>query len=179
MRRPSLRRAMLLSGGAIILLWGALYNGFPLVYNDTGTYLSSGLTLELPLDRPIFYGLFLRATQALSLNLWTPIAAQALILAWLLLLVIRKVRPGVALWETAGVWLLLAFGTALPWFCGQLMADVFTGILALSGYLLILHRPSLRWLETAFLSALFLVSLLVHSSNVPVAAGCAFPRSYS
>ncbi|MEK7858356.1 MAG: hypothetical protein AAB320_04360 [Elusimicrobiota bacterium] len=167
---PSLTTALLLCAGALLLLWGAFYNGFPLVYNDTGTYLSSGLDLALPLDRPIFYGLFLRATQVLGRSLWLPIAAQALIVSWLVLLVIRTVRPAATTLERAAILLLLAFGTALPWFCGQLMADVFAGLLALSAYLLIFQRASLSRRETLLVGALFTLSLLVHSANVPVAA---------
>ena len=78
---------------AALLMSGAIYNRFPLVYPDTGTYIFSAMELQAPLDRPIFYGLFLRATQALSLNPWWPALAQTLILAALLVLLIRIVRP--------------------------------------------------------------------------------------
>ena len=45
---------------AFILIIPAFYNGFPLVYSDTGAYISSGMELIFPIDRPITYGLFMR-----------------------------------------------------------------------------------------------------------------------
>ena len=52
--------SLLLLLGTILLSWAAFYNGFPLIYSDTSTYLESGFVLETPLDRPITYGLLMR-----------------------------------------------------------------------------------------------------------------------
>ena len=43
----------------IMLLSAAFYNGFPLVYSDSGTYLNSGSEFFVPDDRPITYGLLI------------------------------------------------------------------------------------------------------------------------
>ncbi|MFK8101257.1 MAG: hypothetical protein AB8G15_01985, partial [Saprospiraceae bacterium] len=55
--------------GTIILLFVAFYNGYPLVYSDTGTYIQSGFELFVPVDRPLTYGLFLRYT-SLGISPW-------------------------------------------------------------------------------------------------------------
>src|SRR4051794_17330328 len=47
---------------AAIMLSPALWNGYPLVHSDTGTYVDSAFTGDVPSDRPVFYGLFLAAT---------------------------------------------------------------------------------------------------------------------
>jgi hypothetical protein len=53
-----------------LLLFDALYNGYPLIYSDTGTYLSSGFLLETPFDRPITYGIFMRISSLNGVSLW-------------------------------------------------------------------------------------------------------------
>jgi hypothetical protein len=39
---------------AALLLWPALWNGYPLVFSDTGTYLSQAIEHYLGWDRPVF-----------------------------------------------------------------------------------------------------------------------------
>lgn len=46
--------------GAFIIAFVGLFNGYPLVYSDTGTYIYSGFDRFIPADRPIVYGLFLK-----------------------------------------------------------------------------------------------------------------------
>ncbi|NTV83243.1 MAG: hypothetical protein HGA23_02950, partial [Bacteroidales bacterium] len=46
--------------GSVILSIIGLYNGYPLVYSDTGTYIASGLQEFVPNDRPMIYGLFIK-----------------------------------------------------------------------------------------------------------------------
>ncbi len=65
---------------ATSLVWPALWNGYPLVYSDTGTYLSQAIERYLGWDRPIFYSLFLLPLH-LTLTTWPVIAVQALLVA--------------------------------------------------------------------------------------------------
>ena len=51
--RPANAAPILLS--AAVLLWPALWNGYPLVFSDTGTYLSQAIERYLGWDRPVFY----------------------------------------------------------------------------------------------------------------------------
>jgi hypothetical protein len=51
----------------------AFWNGFPFIYPDIGTYLGSGFIPEMPIDRPIAYGLFIFATSLGGLSLWLTI----------------------------------------------------------------------------------------------------------
>ena len=51
---------------AIALLGAAIWNGYPIVYSDTSSYIISGFELETLKDRPITYGLFIRATSQIG-----------------------------------------------------------------------------------------------------------------
>src|SRR5438105_4406173 len=62
---------------AALLLWPALLNGYPLLFGDTGVYLTDGITLHMSWPRPLFYGLFM-APFHLERTVWPVIVVQAL-----------------------------------------------------------------------------------------------------
>jgi hypothetical protein len=151
--------------GSLVLLYGGLHNGFPLVTYDTGTYLGSGLDITVPDDRPIAYGLF-TAAASLHFSLWFVIFFQCLILGGLMLRYLAVYVPRVQ-HPASRLALLLAFvwATGVSWISCELMADVFTpiGLLAL-GLVLLGHAP--RWPDRLGLLALALAAAMMHSSNV-------------
>src|SRR6185503_19338892 len=115
-RRPKTLAPILLA--AALLLWPAWWNGYPLVFADTGTYLSQAIERYAGWDRPVFYSLFLLPLH-LTLTTWPAIAAQALLVAYVLHLARRTQVP-----EVPMAWLLpmmaaMACTTALPWFAAQ------------------------------------------------------------
>ena len=164
--RPGRFRSLLwLLLGSLVLLHGGLHNGFPLVTYDTGTYLGSGMSLTVPDDRPIAYGLFTRVA-SLHFSLWFVIFFQCLLLAWLLLRYLAVYVPRVQHPATRLALLLgFSWATGLTWISCELMADVFTpiGLLAL-GLVLLGHARGPA--ERAGLLALALCSAMMHSSNV-------------
>src|ERR1044071_8868647 len=101
---------------ALVLMCAAFYNGFPLVYADTGTYIHSGFTLETPWDRPLLYGLFVRVFSLNGFSLWSVILAQSLIISWLVYECFRAFtrveRPAVYAFATLS---LLACFTGVSW----------------------------------------------------------------
>jgi hypothetical protein len=66
--------------GSLVLCFLAFYNKYPLVFPDTGTYVLSGFTGQVPKDRPIIYGLFLRHI-SLWESLWLVILFQGVLLS--------------------------------------------------------------------------------------------------
>ena len=68
----------------------ALYNGYPIVYSDTSTYIESGFSLQPPADRPITYGLFIRVFSLNGFSLWTVALMQSLIISFLILLTLLR-----------------------------------------------------------------------------------------
>jgi len=157
----------------VALLWVAIYNGYPLVWWDTGSYVRSSFEISVPPWHPVFYSLFLLATHW-RLTLWGAVVAQSALVVCLLRLIVdeqNRDAPGGARTDRELLWICLALatGTALPWMVGQVMADVFTGIAVLSLYYLLLSRaPRRRRLGAA---ALLLVSLLVHLGNLLLIIG--------
>lgn len=160
-----------------LLLWPALYNGYPLVFADTGTYLSQAVHFYLGWDRPGFYSAFLLALH-LTLTTWPAIIAQAVLCAHLLHLTRRALLPKVSAWWLMALAGGLAVATALPWFAAQLMPDLFTGLLVLALGLLAFapHRLSRaeRWWLTGFASFMIAAHqshLLLAAALVPVLFG--------
>lgn len=162
--------AAVLAAG-LLLAWPAAWNGYPLVFADSGTYLGQAILLYLGWDRPAFYSLFLHALHW-RVTLWTVPLAQGLIAAHLLALALRVLdRPGPApLLLVAGV---LAFGSGLPWLVAQIMPDVFTGLLAVALWLIGFGRARLgRW-ERGWVALLAAGMVAAHLSHLPLTLGLA------
>ncbi|HUD59196.1 MAG TPA: oligosaccharide flippase family protein [Acetobacteraceae bacterium] len=155
---------------AAVLLWPALWNGYPLVFADTGTYLSQAIEHYLGWDRPAFYSLFLLPLH-MTLTTWPAIAVQALLVTHTLHLVRRALLPGFSDW-----WLLpgvgfLSIATALPWFASQLVPDIFTSLLVLVLALLVLVPERLSRREHVWLIMFSAFMIAAHQSHVPLALG--------
>src|SRR5579863_3944706 len=86
-RRPTrYHDAFILLISAALLSSIAVYNGYPLVWPDTGGYLSLvNLTF-----RSMFYSFFVYPAR-LTGSLWPIVFAQALLIAYLLRLLLREV----------------------------------------------------------------------------------------
>jgi hypothetical protein len=153
---------------ATSLVWPALWNGYPLVYSDTGTYLSQAIERYLGWDRPIFYSLFLLPLH-LTLTTWPVIAVQALLVAHVLHLMRRALLPDVSVWWLLPLMGAMAVMTSLPWFASQLMPDVFTGVLVLVLALLFFATERLSSRERIWLVALAAFMIAAHQSHVLLA----------
>lgn len=167
MRRTLLR---MVPAATLLLLGPALWNGYPLVYADTGTYLTSGFEAAIPADRPIAYGLFCRLFSGNGTGLWGVVVAQALLTATVLAhawhqFVARR-------WALFLVVLaLLSATTGLGWYTGRLLPDAFTPMAIVSTGLLLLTRMSAPWrMGHAALLAVACTMHLAHLVLVPVTA---------
>jgi hypothetical protein len=121
----------------LILLWAALWNRFPLIFPDSGTYLDVAFGQAYALDRSSFYG-FLLKPFAVALpgvpGLWLALAVQAAIVAGSLLLALRLLVPDAGPWARLAVLATAAVLTSLPWHAGQLMPDALTGPMILAAW---------------------------------------------
>ncbi len=155
----------LASAGAI-LLWPAILNGFPLVFDDTGTYILSGFHPEVPVDRPATYGLFLRVTSA-GFQPWLVVCAQALLVAWALqrafTLATGRRWPWASVALAAAAACLGGAGIA----ASELMPDVFTALVVVS-IAALLGLPMGRRDRIAY-GALLGLGLVVHLSHLNLA----------
>ncbi|HYZ21812.1 MAG TPA: hypothetical protein VE690_06600, partial [Rhodopila sp.] len=155
---------------AAMLLWPAVWNGYPIVFTDTGTYLSQAIHRYAGWDRPVFYSVFMLALHW-TRTVWPVIAAQALLAAWILWLVWRVLAPTRG---PSGFLALIAFltvGTWLPWLVSELMPDLFTPLLVLALCLLAWTPDALsrteRW-TLVFLATFFIAT---QQSSVPLSVG--------
>jgi len=160
--------ALVLALAAILLLWPAFWNGYPLVFADSGTYLSQAIERYAGWDRPIFYSLFLFPLH-LTLTTWPAILVQALLVAYLVHLLRRTLLPGTSVWWLLPIAGALATASPLPWFASQLMPDVFTGIVVVGLALLSFAADRLSARERIWLVLLTAFAITVHLSHVLIA----------
>lgn len=148
----------------------AFFNRYPLVFSDSGTYIRSAFTLLPPPDRPIGYGLIIRAVTWQS-TLWTVVLFQAAMLAWLLWEILKKVLPPkLHLMRNHLVLVLgLVLFSSMPWYAAQIMPDIFSAMIILVLYLL-LRAPELGRVKRGFLWICLFFFLITHNSHVAMAA---------
>ncbi|MFC7473420.1 hypothetical protein ACFQS7_03590 [Dankookia sp. GCM10030260] len=154
--------------GAALLVWPAALNRYPLVFSDTGALLAQTVEGWAIWDKPLVYGPLLHAFHW-RITLWLPLAAQGLVLSWLLWLVQRSlggVGPGRHVLLCAG----LAAATAAPWFAALLLPDWLAPALVLAIFLLGFAEAGLGRVERAALALLVLLAAAAHLSHLPVAA---------
>jgi hypothetical protein len=144
----------------------ALYNGYPLVYPDSGSYIG----LQGNLLRSFFYNIFISPALWFQ-SLWLVVVVQSLIIAHLLQLVLRVVFQLTSSRIFLAVTVFLCLLTNLPWFTGFIMPDIFTGILILSLFLLIFCGERLSRSEKNYLFFLTVLAVTVHFSHIPFALG--------
>jgi LPXTG-motif cell wall-anchored protein len=175
---PSRRKKILSDTGAVLLgtlflCSHAVYNGFPIIYPDSGTYISACFEHFIPIDRPLAYCFFVRHT-SLAETPWLPVIFQSMILSWLILLLFRHIAKTkrVYLFHLASV-LFLSLATGVAVVSGQLFADVFTPILVISS-LLLLFADDLSKTTRVLLFIIFSFSVTTHLSHFPLAAGLIF-----
>lgn len=162
--------AMLVASLAV-LLTPALWNGYALIFYDTGGYIEAAREMRLVPGRSLFYGLFLQITSLHWTSMWGPVLLQAALTLWLVHLVWRCHRlpagPAMLLLVTT----LLAATTSLAWYAGQLMPDIFVPLVVLALWLLSAHGQVLSRREKLGLSLLVLLGLLAHMSCLALALG--------
>jgi len=151
-----------------LLLWPALWNGYPLVFSDTGTYLSQAIHGYLGWDRPVFYSLFLYPLH-LQISTWPAIVAQALLAAHMLHLLRRVLAPCASPWWLLGLAGALAVLTALPFLASELIPDLFTSLLVLALALLVLAPELLSGGERLWLALFATFMIAAHQSHPPLA----------
>jgi hypothetical protein len=170
MRFPSSATGWTIAGAAMLLalLAPALWNGFPLIYPDTGGYLARPIIGTLELGRSAFYGAFLLAGTPLAF--WSNVVVQALLMVWLIVLTLRMQGLGDRPWLALAIVVTLTLTTSLPWFASQLMPDVLfpAGVLAL--YLLA-FGDRLRSIERIGLCAVIAFAVASHMALLALLLG--------
>ncbi len=160
-----------LSGAAmlLVLVAPALWNGFPLIFPDTGGYITRPLEGTLDLGRSALYGLFLVA--GLPLAFWPVVIAQSALTIWLVVLTLRAHGVGGRPWLAFGIVALLAVATSLPWLAGQLLPDIWFPAAVLGLYLLVFRDARLALWERCALVAVIAFAIASHMAAAGLCVG--------
>jgi len=166
---------------AILMIWPALWNGFPLLYsNDSIDYLASGEVVARALlfgdpsphygDRSLIYGLGILPFHG-NANPWPVVGLNAALTAYVLWLLVRSIilqrTVSAYLWIVGSLCLL----TTLGWYVSFLMPDILGPIGYLSFYLLAYCHSGLSRAERASLVLIAWWGLVSHATHLPISAG--------
>ena len=150
------------------LLWPALWNGYPIVFADTGTYLSQAMHRYLGWDRPVFYSLFVWPLH-LGVTTWPVIVAQSCLTV--LVLDLTRRAFDLAPWWLFALTAFLSLATWLPWTVAELMPDLFTPLLVLLLSLLVFSASRFLAWQRAATTVLTAGMIATQQSSVPLALG--------
>ena len=167
--RQEVNDFFLLAISSYMLLWVAIFNGYPVFYPDSGQYLGVSVDLQPSIYRTISYSIFIRLV-TFGTSPWLVVIAQSVITIFILRSAFKFIVRQNATSERGGLVFLglmvfLAFGTTLPWFVGQIMPDVFTGLSLLSLFLL-LYDSKMSLGRTALISAVLCISIGTHITHL-------------
>lgn len=184
LRRRMLRAAVIWAG-ALLLSWPALYNGYPLLYPDSMTYLGDGRLVARALflhQLSEYYGMrsFIYSLGILpwhwNITPWPVVALQTLLTAYVLWLVTRSViLREIVPRQTDARYLilvaLLSLFTSVSWYTSLIMPDILGPVMYLCIYLLVFARDELSRFDHV---ALFLIAwwgITSHATHLILAAG--------
>jgi len=154
--------AWILAGALMLfaLAAPALWNGFPLIFPDTGGYLDGPTSGILVMGRSAFYGLLLYA--GVPFSFWPNVVFQSALIIWLIALTMRTNGLGGRPWLTLGIVATLAVCTSLAVFASQLMPDILFPAAVLALYLLIFRFERLARWERFLLAATIAFAIASH-----------------
>lgn len=152
--------------GALLLSLIGLYNGYPLVYSDTGTYIYSGFDMFIPVDRPLPYGLFVRFF-SFKYSAWFVILFQNLLTAIVIYEAVKLFLGQRVYFRQVyfAIMLFLVFFTGIGWYSNQLMPDFFAPVTILAIFIL-LKRKTGSVFSTVLLGGILIYSLITHFSHL-------------
>jgi hypothetical protein len=158
---------------APLLLTVAWWNGFPLIFYDTGAYLLEGLKGVFLMERSPVYSLFLYFTGA-ARSFWYPAFIQALMTAFVMTMFARAEVPRLPVIRLVALVIALILFTGLAWYVGQLEPDCMTALVVLGLYLLAFRAQRLGPVRSGLLIVVSGLSVACHPSHLGLAAGLAF-----
>jgi hypothetical protein len=150
------------------------YNRFPITFPDSGNYLDNAIALVHGREpwfflRPVTYGVFL-VPFSRPQTLWLLPLAQGILAVGVIDLALRT--AGLTL--STGRFLALVAGlsglTSLPWFSGQIMPDIFTGLVILLCYVVFWGGSTLTPRQRRATGLLLAGAVAIHLSHLPLYA---------
>lgn len=144
------------------------YNYFPLVFFDTGAYIASGFKNEVPMDRPIFYGLFIRHV-SLAESLWLVIFCQGVLTALMIYFSFKYLSNLKNFLVPFFCYIILiTFFTGASVNVSELIPDIFTPVFLL-GLGVLLFSSTINRRDLIIISLVLCFSISVHNSHFLIA----------
>lgn len=153
----------------VALSWPALWNGFPIIFHDTGGYLARPFEATLVMGRAAIYGAFLLI--GINHDFWPNVVVQGALVAWLVILMLRVHGLGGRPWLATAIVIGLCMLTGLPWYAAQLMPDVLVPVAVVAITLLAFHPDALRRWEAATLVVVIAAAVASHMSILALSLG--------
>ncbi len=157
----------------LFLLAPAIWNGFAIVFHDTGGYIDRVTQMNLGYGRSFFYGLFLCFTSLGWWTFWGPVMVQALAAIWLIRLMLRCHGLTAGPLTVAAFAAILSIFTGISWYAAQLLPDILIPLTVLALWLLGFRRQELSLAEGMLLFAIALLGMLSHMSCLALGLGLA------
>jgi hypothetical protein len=167
---PAFARGVIAYGIAIALLClPALWNGFPLMFDDVGGYLERWPAGSLGLGRSIIYGLLLWGTRSTA---FVPvIVLQALVTIFVVDRAIAVFAPASPRWMLPVAVAAIAVTSGVALYVCKPIPDAWAAPAVLALYLVAWHGPSLAKWELAALVAIVVFAGASHMATFGVLAG--------
>lgn len=153
-----------------ILLSVALWNGFPIIFYDTGAYMLQGFGHIFLAERSPVYSFFLEASGG-RVSLWFVAIAQCFMTAFVITQFARALRPALSLWSLLAIVTLVSIASGLPWYAAQIEPDCFVALIPLGLYLLTFHATALGWIRGTLLFSVVAFATASHPSHMGLSAG--------
>jgi hypothetical protein len=153
-----------------ILLGVAFWNGYPLIFYDTGAYILEGLGHVFVAERGPVYSLFLRYGGAAQ-SLWIIAWLQAAMTSFVIVETARIEAPQLEVWKLAGIAIALSIVTGIGWYVGQIEPDCMTALVVLSLYLLAFRYERLDLVRAFALAAIAAFATASHPAHLGLAGG--------
>jgi len=165
---------------ALLMSWPAVYNGYPLLYPDSMSYLRQGAPVARALFLHRFAGYYGGRSLIYSVGIlpfhwnvtpWPVVFFNALLTAYVLWLVVRSLQPERTSTAYFSLVALLSVFTGLGWFVGWIMPDILGPVLYLALYLLLFAPETLSHAERRAVVVIAWWSLTSHITHLMLAAG--------
>ena len=157
---------------SLMFLSVAIWNGFPLIFYDTGGYLVGGLRHIFLVERASVYGELLFLAGA-GFSLWPIAILQSLMAGYMILELARAEVPGLRLKGLFLIGAALCLFTGIAWYAGQVEPDIFTPVVILGAYLLLFNGDRLNKTRLGLVTGLTGLAAASHPSHLGLLGGLA------
>jgi hypothetical protein len=155
-----------------VLLSAAIWNGFPLIFYDTGAYMLQSFGHKFVPERSAVFSIFLLIAGG-GVSLWLVAVLQTIMASFVMVETARAVAPRVTLPILLAIGVVLTLLTGLPWYAGQIEPDIFTPLVVFCLYLLAFHPARLGRGRCAALVIIAALSTAMHPSHLGLGLGLA------